>query len=870
MQSLKRSDPNRWRVVPLVTAVIPAALGLLVLLGWHTGVTSLIQVHPSFVPMQYNTGLGFVLAGGALLAAEARWEGWSRSLATVLVVLSAVTLAQYAFGVDLLVDQLVMDAYVTVHTSHPGRMAPNTALSFTLTGIALLCLTARGDDTRIAITGLLASGVATLGIVALFGYSTGLEATYAWGTMTRMAVHTAAAFGILGVGIFALALKRAAFRDGHLPRWSAVAAGATVAVAGLALWQALEAAEEQQGSQTVQSQIRTLRAEVHELLDSRTKALTRMARRWEVQGKTPVEQWSADARLYLSHWPELTGIIWLDSSRIPRYIEHEVGINQATLTTLATAAAMDPRAAISRRDREAALLPAQPVAAGVLVPTVVPLFRNAVTFEGFFVGVFRPTTLLSRAVLDMRQSGFALEITDGDLVISTAEAAAAPPPTRNAAEIDVEYQQARWRLHLAIVTGGPADPATGLPQAALIGTFMMAVLVMLTIDRTRAAQVRAKEVIRSSALHRTLTETVPHLLWLCEPNGSATYLNPAWYRLTGRTESDSLGLAWLDALHPDDGALVKQQLAHAERFSAEVRARTADGEFRTHALVVTPLIDTHDVILLWVGVGTDITEVRQAEHELKTINERLEQEVAERTAALAKYAADLERSNAELEQFAYVASHDLQEPLRMIGSYTQLLARRYAGQLSEEADEFIHYAVDGAHRMQRLINDLLAFSRVGTHGGAFERIDCREVIERVLRDLELTLEESGACIEVGPLPVLDADSQQLCQVFLNLITNAIKFQQDTPQIAIAAQENGEFWTFSVRDNGIGISAEYSERIFVIFQRLHRPTEYTGTGIGLAICKRIVERHGGKIWVESELGRGSTFYFTLPRERRLVT
>ena len=172
--------------------------------------------------------------------------------------------------------------------------------------------------------------------------------------------------------------------------------------------------------------------------------------------------------------------------------------------------------------------------------------------------------------------------------------------------------------------------------------------------------------------------------------------------------------------------------------------------------------------------------------------------------------------------------------------------------------------------MQRLINDLLAFSRVGTHGGAFERVDCGEVIDRVVTDLRLTLEESGARIEVGPLPAVDADGRQLSQVFLNLITNAIKFRQGIPRIGITARENREFWTFSVRDNGIGISTEYSERIFVIFQRLHRPTEYTGTGIGLAICKRIVERHGGKIWVESEIGRGSTFYFTLPRERGLAT
>jgi signal transduction histidine kinase len=236
--------------------------------------------------------------------------------------------------------------------------------------------------------------------------------------------------------------------------------------------------------------------------------------------------------------------------------------------------------------------------------------------------------------------------------------------------------------------------------------------------------------------------------------------------------------------------------------------------------------------------------------------------------ALARKTRDLARSNAELEQFAYIASHDLQEPLRMVSSYTRLLARRYQGKLDQDADEFIAFAVDGATRMQRLIDDLLAFSRVGTRGKPFEPTDCNAVLKDVLDNLQLAIEENHAVVTRGELPVLPADASQLEQLFQNLIANAIKFHGEAPpQISIAAQQQADDWHFTVSDNGIGIDPEHFERIFVIFQRLHGRGDYPGTGIGLAVCKRIVERHGGNIWVESVPGQGATFHFTLPAAQR---
>jgi light-regulated signal transduction histidine kinase (bacteriophytochrome) len=217
-----------------------------------------------------------------------------------------------------------------------------------------------------------------------------------------------------------------------------------------------------------------------------------------------------------------------------------------------------------------------------------------------------------------------------------------------------------------------------------------------------------------------------------------------------------------------------------------------------------------------------------------------------------------------LEQFAQVTSHDLQEPLRMVASYTQLLASRYGGKLDADADEFIGYAIDGVRRMQRLIRDVLDYSRVGTQGVQLKPTDCGAVLVRAISGLEPTIAETRSQVTFDPLPVATADETQLLQLFQNLIGNAIKFRSDQPpHVHVSAKTEDNTCTISVRDNGIGIDPQDAERVFVIFQRLHGPMDYPGSGIGLAICKKIVERHGGRIWVESQAGAGSTFHFTLP-------
>ncbi len=248
-----------------------------------------------------------------------------------------------------------------------------------------------------------------------------------------------------------------------------------------------------------------------------------------------------------------------------------------------------------------------------------------------------------------------------------------------------------------------------------------------------------------------------------------------------------------------------------------------------------------------------------AEAELRKYRGHLEELVAQRTEELA-------RSNRDLEQFAYVASHDLQEPLRMVAGYLQLLADRYRGQLDEKAERYIGYAVDGAERMSKLIRDLLAFSRVNTRGDELRAVMAEDALCSAMKNLGSAMRESGASVAHDPLPAVRADSTQLAQLFQNLVGNAIKFrsQDRSLRVHVSAEAEGDEWIFRVRDNGIGFDQQYEEKMFLIFQRLHGRGQYPGTGIGLAICKRIVERHGGRIWASGDPGQGSTFFFTIPK------
>lgn len=305
----------------------------------------------------------------------------------------------------------------------------------------------------------------------------------------------------------------------------------------------------------------------------------------------------------------------------------------------------------------------------------------------------------------------------------------------------------------------------------------------------------------------------------------------------------------------------------------DVRMPGMDG-FETAEVIRNRDRSRHTPIIFITAVSKDYSDVQRG-YSLGAVDYVFKPIVAEVLRAkvgffveLFKTNKELERSNRDLQEFAYVASHDLQEPLRMISSFVQLLEQNYKGKLDETADNWINFAVEGANRMQEMINNLLDYSRVTKKGKIFETTESEGLLKQALTNLLVPVQESGAQVTWDALPTVRADREQILRLFQNLIGNAIKFRgNESPRIHVSAEQNGPLWVFSVQDNGIGIDPQYAEQIFVIFRRLHSRTKYPGSGMGLAICRRIVERHGGKLWVDSRPGKGSTFFFSIPVKGR---
>jgi len=339
------------------------------------------------------------------------------------------------------------------------------------------------------------------------------------------------------------------------------------------------------------------------------------------------------------------------------------------------------------------------------------------------------------------------------------------------------------------------------------------------------------------------------MLCIADLNGRFTRVNPAWAATLGFSADELCAVPYVEFIHPDDREATLAEAARLrvgmDTISFENRYRCKDGSYkwllwRAHADFQTSQI---------YAVARDVTERKCAEDVLKAT------------------AAELMRSNSELSQFAYVASHDLQEPLRMVASFLQLLEKRYQSVLDEDGRRFIHFAVDGAKRMQALIQDLLALSRVQSRVRPFAPADCAKIFREVSDNLRVAIAEANATITCDSLPEIVADGIQIAQLFQNLLDNAIKFRGDAPvRIHVGAVRRPGAWEFCVSDNGIGIEPQFFGRVFGIFQRLQTKEQLAGTGIGLAVCKKIVERHGGTIWIESEPGRGTAFFFTIPDKK----
>ena len=398
-------------------------------------------------------------------------------------------------------------------------------------------------------------------------------------------------------------------------------------------------------------------------------------------------------------------------------------------------------------------------------------------------------------------------------------------------------------------------------SASLLVLSMLVRRHLRTITNLQALLLERKQaenrLKRSYQLTKTIIDSMNDAISLIDTRDfTIISVNSAFLKAYGfADESEIVGKHCYEVTHhrsdvcaaPDDICPLSETVRSGGHFSVDHIHYGREGEKIFAEVSTSPITDENGKVIQVVHVSRDITDRKRAEQD----KERL--------------LADIARSNKELEQFAYVASHDLQEPLRMVSSYIGLLERKYKGKLDEKADTYIHFAVDGARRMQKLIEGLLTYSRVASRGRPFVSVDLNRTFEDAVTNLSAAIKDTGARIAKEDLPVVMGDETQMLQLFQNLIGNALKFQNSRvpPEIRIACAKQAKDWTFSIQDNGIGIEQKYFEQVFRIFQRLHSQQEYAGAGIGLAVCKKIVERHGGRIWVESEFGKGTTFLFTIP-------
>jgi PAS domain S-box-containing protein len=910
--------------MPALAGAAGIFIGSAVIIGWAVDFTPVKSVSPGTVTMKANTALAFVLLGAALWLTHVRLgeplERFKNVVAALCaflpILLGALTLVEYSLGWNLGIDEMLFpEDFGATHTTSPGRMAPTTAINFILLGSAIL-LTYSGIRRKAWLTQSLAVVAGLVCFFCLVGYFYGVDAFLGIAKYTPMAVLTGALFVALAVGITLLDPESEPVSTllsddagGRMARrllpvaicvpivlgWLQLAgerSGLYVSEFGTALliimvvattcayvWHlanslnrgdalrlrgddalALRAHELNRAKRELQNQAALLQSIISSIGDGiivadnggRITHFNPAAERMlgtRPTGDSP-EAWAGDYGLFLPDRVTPFPVRELSLSRALRGEESndvEMFVRNSNVPNGASIRATGR----PLRDEAGNLIGGVVVFRDVTERARVKKERDllfnlstdmlcVVGFDGYFRQLnpawqrtlgWTVEELMSKPCTDFIHPEDLRSTVD----TLTPKPGEGPFPSENAIAFenryvckDGSYRWISWNSHLS------------LDEQLIVGV-ARDVTEQRKAGETRAMLAAIVETSDASIIGETLDGKI--LAW-----------NPGAERMYGYTPKEAIGESISMLIPPDCSNEESDTLGRiktGERVPPYETARLTKGGKRIDIwLAASPLRDAGGRVIGTSRISRDITRLKETEQEVKRKSE------------------ELARSNAELERFAYIASHDLQEPLRMVTNYTQLLARRYAGKLDQEADEFIAYAVDGSNRMRGLINDILTYSRIGTRGKPFEPTSVQTVLDDAIGNLEHAIKESGAVITHSSLPTVLGDGSQLLQVFQNLIGNAIKFRrEDPPRVHVSAEQTGTEWVFSVHDNGIGIDSRYFDRLFVMFQRLHSKSEYPGTGIGLALSKKIVERHGGRIWVESKLGEESTFRFTIPTEGR---
>jgi PAS domain S-box-containing protein len=790
----------------LCAGIFVMLIGVVGLLGWIFDIEIFKQFLHRGIAIRANTAIALLLAGLSLclfiLDQQHRWTQRVGQVCAGLVLLVGVlSLSEHLAGWNLGIDQIIFhDQPGPPGSLPPGRPGPPASLCFILGGIALLFLQERPKKNH-ALLQILALGIGLIAAPGLIGYAYGAESLYGIAQYTAIAVHTALALMVLSAGILF-----AHPEEGIASLVYDKGIGGNIARRLLppAIFVPLvlgwfRLRGEEQGYFIAAFGTAVMMLIMIFLLSSLVLRAAAESRQSE-----RLQKQSEEALL--------TANQELEERVVERTDEMRAAFRYARSLLEAS---LDPLVTISHEGKVTDVNQATELATGVSRERLI-----GSDFSGYFTEPHKA----NEGYMKVLAEGL---VRDYPLTIRHV----------SGGTMDVLYN--------ATVYKNEAGEVQGVFAAA----------------RDITERKKAEQDLRAASLYaRGLLEASLDPLVTISPGGNITDVNQATEIATGVGRDVLIG------------SVFSSYFTEPQKADEGYRKVISEGYVRDYPLTIRHVSGgTMDVLYNATvykneagevqgvfAAARDITERKRAEEELSHYREHLEELVTQRTD-------ELSRSNRDLEQFAYAASHDLQEPLRMISGYLQLLSDRYKGQLDEKADKYIDYSVDGAARMSVLIRDLLDYSRVNTRGEELRNVDCNKAFQSAMRNLDTAIKESGAAITHDSLPVLSADQTQLAQLFQNLVGNAIKFRspERPPQIHVSVRKDQTHWIFRVQDNGIGFEQQYEDKIFMIFQRLHGRGQYPGTGIGLAICKRIIERHGGKIWADSEPDKGTSFFFTIP-------
>ncbi|WP_051560555.1 ATP-binding protein [Marinobacterium jannaschii] len=862
------------KAIGTVIAALSALMGLVVMTGWYSKNQLLIQIDPEFVPMQFNTALGFLMSGTGLLAAIYNRRYLMVGLGGMLAALGGLTLAEYLADVDLGIDQLLMEHYITTLTSHPGRMAPNTALCFLLTGMALVSAFLLQ---RVMFPMILGIITVCLGGLSLTGYLVGFEAIYGWMHFTRMAVHTSVGFVFVGTGVLLWNASRRLHEERSQTYLYNIVSGVVLTVSLLVLWQALSSWENQRIKEVIRNEADAARSVTDQFLASEVAALERMSQRLSYQGQINQKQWERDAESYIEDMSVFQAIEWVDSSFHIRWVVPLEGNESAMNLNLAS----DPRRAAGFRQalQENGISVTRTVelvqgGRGFLVYSPV---MQELELKGFVLGIVKVDQLMSRLIgfrdYDER---FYITVSDGDEVIwknySTPEAESIAIsqmvvlPLANVAW-QAEFIPRKQFVEelvssLPLMVLGAGGLLIFLFQGTLFFYYQAREVNRLNIRKERQLEQSNQALQQAEQRYRAITYLMPVGVLLIDRQGNIAEANEQACTIFGYRSEQLLAMN-VDQLVPD--MVRNKHAALREGFQGDRGARKMAGDGADLMGL------TADDCLVPIEVGLSSIEIGQETYIIASITDmterkRMLQELKVQNIQMDCAMERLRHSNEQLERFAFVCSHDLQEPVRMVLSFSQLLERRLSDNLDDKSRSYLHYITDGAQRARSMISDILTFCRLDQNVQATEEVALEDICVQVKNTLQEVMTEKQAEFSwQQPLPVLSGIPSQVFQLFLNLVGNGLKFNRsEQPRVVISAEEQGDLWLIDVQDNGIGIDEKYRDKLFTIFQRLNTKEEFPGTGIGLAICKKVAGHHGAEIDVFSEPDKGSRFRIKWPK------